>query len=86
MWWVDGRAEEKREEKIRISYILMNRREELGILLITSEMQKELGKCKIELSIFCCLDQIYTFTLNYLAKNHEKVEYSIPYLESRSAS
>jgi uncharacterized protein (DUF885 family) len=74
VWWVDGKAEERREEKIRISYILMNRREELAILSLSPQLQAELGKGKIELSIFCCLDQIYTFTLNYLARNHEKVE------------
>lgn len=52
----------------------MNKREELGILTLTPAMQRDLGKKKIELSIFGCLDQIYTFSLNYLAKYHEKVE------------
>lgn len=35
VWWVDGRAEEKREERMRINYILMNRREELDILTLS---------------------------------------------------
>lgn len=74
VWWVDGKSEDKREECIRLSYILMNRREELNILTLTPQMQRELDRSKIELSIFCCLDQIYTFTINYLARHHEKVE------------
>ena len=50
----------------------MNQKYDLRVLTINDNMQKELGKSKIELSIFCCMDQIYTFTLNYISKNSQK--------------
>ena len=54
---------------MRINYLLMNQNHNLRVLTLSDTMQRELGKSKIELSIFCCMDQIYTFVLNYIAKN-----------------
>jgi len=51
----------------------MNNREDIQILTLSEEMQKRLAKSKIELSIFCCMDQIYTFTLNYLANHYDRI-------------
>lgn len=59
---------------MKINYLLMNKKHELKILNLTETMQRELGKVKIELSIFCCMDQIYTFMLNYIAKNSQRLK------------
>jgi len=59
---------------MKINYLLMNQKYDLRVLTINDNMQKELGKSKIELSIFCCMDQIYTFTLNYISKNSQRIK------------
>lgn len=52
----------------------MHKRHELKVMTLTETMQRELGKTKIELSIFCCMDQVYTFTLNYISKNSQRLK------------
>jgi hypothetical protein len=74
MWWLEGKQEEKKEEEIKINYLLMHQRHELKVMTLTETMQRELGKAKIELSIFCCMDQVYTFTLNYISKNSQRIK------------
>ena len=48
----------------------MHRREELPVLRLSRTLQQQLGSRKVELSIFCSMEQVYTFTLNYLARHH----------------
>ena len=74
MWWLDGNQENKREEEMKINYLIMNKRYELRVMTLTETMQREMAKNKIELSIFCCMDQIYTFTLNYISKNNHRIK------------
>ena len=59
---------------MRINYLLMNQKYDLRVLTLPETMQRELSKTKIELSIFCCMDQIYTFVLNYIAKNSQRIK------------
>ena len=74
MWWLDGKLDTKKDEEMKINYLVMNQKHDLKVLNLTETMQRELGKSKIELSIFCCMDQIYTFTLNYIAKNCQRIK------------
>jgi len=59
-----------KEEKTKIHYLLMNKCEHIGIIRFDEQKQTELGLGKTELSIFCCIDQIYSFVLNYIIDHH----------------
>lgn len=35
MWWLEGKQDEKKEEEIKINYLLMNKRHELKVMTLT---------------------------------------------------
>jgi len=40
MWWLDGKLESKKEEDMRINYLLMNQKYDLRVLTLTEKMQR----------------------------------------------
>jgi hypothetical protein len=44
------------------------------ILQVNPELEKEIGNKKIELSIFCSMEQVYTFIVNYIVDNHDRIK------------
>ena len=47
MWWLDGKLDTKKEEEMKINYLVMNQKHDLKVLNLTETMQRELGKSKI---------------------------------------
>ena len=63
--------EEKNEKEIAIHYVMMHEDNPIPIIDFDEKMQNILGDKKVELTIFCNLDQIYSVLLNYIYLHFE---------------
>ncbi len=49
------------QQQIKIHYILINEQSEMDKIIVDRKMQKIIGNEKVELTIFCKTETIYTF-------------------------
>lgn len=57
------------ESEMRVSFINIDDNECVDLLEFNANQMQEIGKKRVDLTVYCNLEQIYTFVLNYLVEN-----------------
>ena len=64
------------ESDLRVSYINIDENECVDLLEFNSNQLTEIGKKRVDLTVYCNLEQLYTFVMNYLAENVDPLTYA----------
>ena len=68
------------ETDVRVNYLNIEEKESIELLEFNEAQLYDIGSKKIEITLYCSLENVYTFVLNYLLQSYDFTQISLELL------